>query len=229
MFYGVDPYYLKIVLPAVIFAIYAQMRVSSVYAKYRVVQNARGKTGAEVAREILDMNGLQNVAIERIPGNLNDHYDPRTQVVRLSDSVYANRSIAAIGIAAHETGHAVQHSTKYLPLMFRNSFVPVASFGSGLGPWLAIVGLFFGMPMLVNAGIVLFTAAVAFTLITLPVELNASGRAIRTLEGTGILAAEEITPAKKVLNAAALTYVAAAAVAVANLLRLIMAANRRRD
>lgn len=228
--YNLDSYYIMLVLPAVMFALYAQFKVKSTFAKYSRVVNTRGKTGAMVAREILDINGLQHVAVERIPGNLTDHYDPRTQVVRLSDSVHSSQSIAAVGVAAHETGHAVQHSTKYLPLTLRNRFVPVANFGSGLGPWLAILGLFLGMPTLAQIGIILFTAAVAFTIITLPVEFNASRRAISTLANTGILSAQELGPTKKVLGAAALTYIASAAVAIANLLRLVLLTNsRRRD
>lgn len=224
-----DTYFFILVVPALIFSLYAQFRVKSVFNKYNRVVNTRGLTAADVARDILNRNGLENVQIERIPGNLNDHYDPRTRTVRLSDAVYASRSIAAIGVAAHETGHAMQHDTGYAPLAYRNSFVPIAGFGSGFGPYIALAGLIFGMPFLVQIGIILFTAAVAFTLITLPVEFNASSRAINTLENTGILGPEEVVPARKVLNAAAMTYVAAAVVAIMNLLRLVLLANRRND
>lgn len=223
----IDQYFINLVLPALVFSMYAQFRVQYAFNRYKRVANARGMTGADVARQILDMNGLHDVAVENIHGNLTDHYDPRTRKVRLSDTVYASRSIAAIGVAAHETGHALQHSTQYAPLMLRNAFVPVASFGSGLGPWLAIIGLMLGWGSLVQLGILLFAAAVAFTVITLPVEFNATGRAIYALENIGILAADEIEPAKKVLGAAALTYVAATAVAVMSLLRLILIANAR--
>lgn len=225
----IDMYYIILVLPALVFSIYAQFKVQYAFNRYRRVANARGMTGADVARQILDMNGLHDVSVENIRGNLNDHYDPRTRKIRLSDTVYASQSIAAIGVAAHETGHALQHSTRYAPLMLRNALVPVASFGSGLGPWLAIIGFMLGWASLVQLGILLFAAAVAFTIITLPVEFNATSRAIYTLEHTGILAANEIGPTKKVLKAAALTYVAATAVAVMSLLRFILIANARDD
>lgn len=222
-----DIYYLILIVPALILSIYAQIKVKSAFNKYSRIRNTSGMTGADVARVILDRSGLYDVRIERIAGDLTDHYDPRTKVVRLSQSVYGSNSIAALGVAAHETGHAIQHSESYGPLVLRSTLVPVAQIGSSLGVPLAMLGLIFSFPFLVNVGIVLFSLAVAFYIITLPVELNASSRAIRTLEDTGILNYNEIDPAKKVLRAAAMTYVASAAVAVANLLRLILISRNR--
>lgn len=224
-----DPYYLIFVVPALIFSLYAQFKVKSTFNKYSRVRNMSGMTGADIARMILERNGLSDVRVESVAGNLTDHYDPRTKVVRLSQSVYGSNSVAAIGVAAHETGHAIQHSVKYAPLVLRSTMVPVANIGSSLGFPLAIAGLVFSWPFLVNLGIVLFALAVGFYLITLPVEFNASSRAIRTIEDTGILNYDEIDPAKKVLSAAAMTYVAAAAVAIGNLLRLILLSRRRND
>ncbi|ABN51806.1 MAG TPA: peptidase [Hungateiclostridium thermocellum] len=225
--YGIDQYYIILVLPALILSIFAQFKVKSTFNKYSRVRNTSGMTGADVARLILDRNGLSDVRIERVAGELTDHYDPRTRVIRLSQSVYGSNSVAAIGVAAHETGHAIQHSEQYGPLVLKRNLVPVANIGSCLGFPLAIAGLFFGLPFLVNLGIIFYSLAVAFYVITLPVEFNASSRAIRTLEDTGVLNYDEIDPAKKVLSAAALTYVAAAAVAIGNLLRLIMLTKRR--
>jgi Zn-dependent membrane protease YugP len=223
-----DVYYLIFVIPALIFSLYAQFKVKSAFNKYSRIRNASGMTGADVTRAILDRSGLHDVMVEGVAGDLTDHYDPRTRVVRLSQSVYGSNSIAALGVAAHETGHAIQHSEGYGPLVLRSTLVPVARIGSSLGFPLAILGLVFSFPFLVNVGIILFALAVAFYIITLPVELNASKRAIRTLEDTGILNYNEIDPAKKVLRAAAMTYVASAAVAVANLLRLLLLSRRRR-
>lgn len=222
-----DIYYLILIVPALILSIYAQIKVKSAFNKYSRIRNTSGMTGADVARVILDRSGLYDVRIERIAGDLTDHYDPRTKVVRLSQSVYGSNSIAALGVAAHETGHAIQHSESYGPLVLRSTLVPVAQIGSSLGVPLAMLGLIFSFPFLVNVGIILFSLAVAFYIITLPVELNASSRAIRILEDTGILNYNEIDPAKKVLRAAAMTYVASAAVAVANLLRLILISRNR--
>ncbi|MDK2799884.1 MAG: uncharacterized protein PWP27_1425 [Clostridiales bacterium] len=224
-----DTYYIILVMPALFFALYAQSKVKSTFNKYLNVRNIRGYTGAQIAREILDSQGLHDVRIEMIDGHLSDHYDPRTKVVRLSQSVYANSSVAAIGVAAHETGHAIQHQVSYAPLIFRNSLVPIANIGSTAAIPLAIIGLIVGIEPLVNFGIILFTAVVAFQVITLPVEFNASGRALEILETGGFLSREELKPTKKVLNAAALTYVAAAAVGIANLLRLILIAGIGRD
>lgn len=223
-----DIYYIILVLPAFLFSLFAQFKVQSTFNKYSEYGNIRGYTGADVARKILDLNGLYDVRVEAVPGKLTDHYDPRTKVVRLSESVYYNSSVASVGVAAHETGHAIQHQVGYTPLALRSNLVPIAGIGSSFGPYMAIFGLMFNWPLLIQLGILLFAAAVVFYLITLPVEFNASSRAIQVLESNGILTYEEIVPTKKVLSAAAMTYVASAAVAMANLLRLILLANNRR-
>ena len=228
-FYGYDVYYFILVVPALVFSIYAQMKVQSTFNRYSKVINRRGFTGADIARYILDTNGLGEIRVQTVRGQLTDHYDPAMKVVRLSDSVYSSTSVAALGVAAHETGHAIQHKTGYGPLALRTNLVPIAGVGSSVGPYIAIFGLIFNFPLLVNIGIILFTLAVAFYLVTLPVEFNASKRAISILESSDILAVEEIEPAKKVLKAAAMTYVASATVAMANLLRLVLLANRRND
>lgn len=224
--YGMDPYII-IVIPAFLFSLYAQFKVKSTFNKYRRIGNRRGLTGADVARNILDRNGLYNVKVEPVRGELTDHYDPRTKVVRLSETVYSSTSVAAIGVAAHESGHAIQHKVGYGPLALRTTLVPAAGIGSSIGPTLALVGFIFRSGFLLYGGIILFTLAVAFYLVTLPVEFNASTRAVKTLETTGMLDGGEIEPARKVLNAAAMTYVASAAVAIASLLRLILLANSR--
>jgi len=224
-----------LILPALILSLYAQYKISSAYRKYSAVRNKKGYTGADVARQLLLSSGINDVSVEPIHGRLTDHYDPRTKVLRLSEGVFNSPSLAAIGIAAHETGHAIQHNIGYGPLGLRNGLVPLANIGSRMAVPLIIIGLFmasgsgsFGM-MLVDLGIILYTVAVAFTLITLPVEFNASGRAIALLSEYHFLTPDEITPAKKVLNAAALTYIAAALSAVLTLLRFILIASGRRD
>lgn len=229
LFYYPDIYYIVLVLPTFIFSLYAQFKVKSTFNRYSRVGNTKGMTGADIARTILDRSGLYDVRVEAYPGDLTDHYDPRTKVVRLSQSVYGSTSVSAVGVAAHETGHAIQHRDGYAPLVLRSSLVPVANIGSSIGPTLAILGLILSMPFFVKLGIILFGAAVLFYIVTLPVEFNASSRAIRTLEDTGILNYNEIDPAKKVLTAAAMTYVASAAVAIANFLRLILITSNRRD
>lgn len=229
-FYGIDISYLILVMPALIFAMWASSRVNSTYRKYSTVGNRRGLTGADVARKILDMNGLQKVLIERVSGNLTDHYDPKAGVVRLSDSTYNSTSVGAIGVAAHEVGHAIQHAQGYGPIKVRNAIVPVVQVASYAAWPLAIFGVLMSFQGLVDFGIILFGAVVAFQLITLPVEFNASSRALKTLENYGILDGEELKGSRKVLSAAAMTYVASAAVAIANLLRLILLfGGRRRD
>jgi uncharacterized protein len=181
-----------------------------------------------VARQILDKNGLDDITVQAVKGNLTDHYDPAKKVVRLSQSVHSNTSVAAVGVAAHETGHAIQHMESYAPLSIRSFLVPAARIGSGFGPYMAIFGLFLGYQILIDIGIILFAGAVAFYLITLPVEFNASKRALAILEESGMLSREEIVPARKVLRAAAMTYVASSAVAMASLLRLLLLSGRRR-
>lgn len=217
-----------LLIPAMIFSLIAQAMVKSTFSKYSNVRNGRGLTGAEAARAILDSNGLSNVRIEHISGELTDHYDPRANVIRLSDSVYGSTSVAAVGVAAHEAGHAVQYAENYFPIKVRNSIIPVTRFGSSLSTPLVLLGLIFSWDFLITAGILLFCAVVLFQAVTLPVEFNASGRALRTLRDSYILEGDEVKEAKKVLTAAAMTYVAAMVSALLSLLRLILISNRRR-
>lgn len=227
MFFYSDPTFI-LLIPAILFSLYAQTKISGTFQRYSRVASRNGYTASDVARRVLDMNGLNNVRIERVRGNLTDHYDPRNKVLRLSDTVHSSTSIAAVGVAAHEAGHAVQHSTGYVPLFMRNTIAPVASFGSSMSWILIMAGFLMRWFELIQIGIIFFTAVVLFQLITLPVEFNASKRAIVMLTDSGIITSEEITPAKKVLNAAALTYVAAALTAVMQLLRFVLLSNRRR-
>ncbi|MBY6276166.1 MAG: peptidase [Symbiobacterium thermophilum] len=211
-------------LPAIILVIWAQARVRSSFNEWSQVGTRSGVTAAQVARDILDRHGLTDVPVERVRGYLSDHYDPQKRVVRLSDSTYSSNSIAAIGVAAHEVGHAIQHELSYTPLQVRNLIWPVARIGDSLGPFLVIIGLIFGGysgQMLMDIGILLFLGAVLFYLITLPVEFNASSRAVEILETGGYMTREEVAGARKVLNAAALTYVAGAATAIMSLVRLL--------
>jgi len=217
-----------LLLPAVVFAFIAQGQVNSAYNKYAAVRNRRGMTGAQAARAILDRNGLSHIGVETGKGRLSDHYDPRKKVIRLSPEVYGSASIASVSIAAHEAGHAVQHAKRYVPLVLRNSIVPVVNIGSMLswpliiiGILLVSVGSYYGEPVL-YLGVIFFVGVVAFHAVTLPVEFNASSRALTEMFEYGIIHAEEGKYAKKVLSAAAMTYVAALAVAVANLLRILI-------
>ena len=218
-----------LLIPAIILAFYAQFKVKSSYGKFSQVPNRRGITGYETARRILDANGLQHIQIERVSGELTDHYDPRTGVVRLSGGIYGGRSVASVSVAAHEIGHAIQHATGYNALIVRNRLVPVANIASNLAWPLAIIGILMGSlagSRIFDLAIILYAVAVLFQLITLPVELNASRRALQQLDKLGIVTEEgELRQSKKMLSAAALTYVAAAAVAVANLLRLVFLRN----
>lgn len=228
-FYGGSGYLLVVV--AALLSMIASANVSSTFNKYSKKGTARHITAEQAARSILDANGLYDVRIESVHGNLTDHYDPRANVIRLSDSVKNSTSVAAVGVAAHEAGHAVQHATGYFPIKFRNAIVPVANIGSMAGPYLIIIGLLLSGGMstiLLNAGIWFFSLAVLFQLVTLPVEFNASNRAISILEKDMYLESDEVPAVKKVLGAAAMTYVAAAAVSVANLLRFVMLASGRR-
>ncbi|MBE7036626.1 MAG: zinc metallopeptidase [Ruminococcaceae bacterium] len=227
-FFYYDSYYLIFVIPALLIATFAQVKVQSTFKKYTTVLSRRNKTAAEVVRQILNQNGLQAVSIERVSGNLTDHYDPRTNVIRLSDSVHDSTSVAAIGVAAHEAGHAVQHATGYTPIKLRNTVLPIANIGSSLALPLVILGFAMSFEPLVSAGIILFSALVLFQLITLPVEFNASRRAIQTLESNYILDEEELSASKKVLSAAAMTYVAAALVSAMQLLRLVLLSGNRK-
>lgn len=225
-----DPLYIILVIPAVIIAAIAQANVSGTFSKYSKVRTARGYTGAEAARTILDANGLYNVRVERVAGNLSDHFDPRQNVIRLSQGVYDNATVAAVGVAAHESGHAVQYATGYAPIKLRNAIVPITQFGSSLSIPVLLLGFFMGLQPLVYAGIILFSAMVVFQLVTLPVEFNASSRALAIIEEQELLGSEELRGAKKVLGAAALTYVAALLVSLMQLLRIILRfGGRRRD
>lgn len=223
-YYGfyIDPYYIYLVLPALVISILAQIGVKSTFSKYSRQFSRRSVPASEVARQILDQNGLYQVSIQRVAGNLTDHYDPRTNVVSLSDSVYDSPSVASIGVAAHEVGHAIQHATGYVPIKIRNAIVPVANIGSTLSIPLALLGLFMGLPVLVDIGIILFASVTLFQLVTLPVEFNASSRAIQSIEAGHMLEGGEVAGAKKVLRAAAMTYVAATLTAIANLARIIL-------
>jgi len=227
-FFFFDPT-IALLIPAVILAVYAQFKVKGTFQKYLRVPAGSGMSGAQVARALLNQNNLQDVPVEITQGSLSDHYDPRKKVLRLSPQVYQGRSLAALGVAAHETGHAVQHAKSYIPLNLRNAFFPVASFGSSLAFPLFIIGLLFGAGGLMDLGIILFTAAVLFQILTLPVEFNASSRALMMLENGGYLSrGPEIQGARQVLNAAALTYLAATAMAVLQLLRLLLLRGSRR-
>ena len=228
--------YIVFVLPAVIFSLWASARVSSTFKKYSKVHNSRGLTADAAARYILDRNGLRNVRIERISGELTDHYDPTNNVIRLSDSVYGNSSAAAIGVACHETGHAIQHATGYKPVKIRTAIVPITNFGSKLSVPLIIVGLLLAsfsevFIMLAYFGVICFSLCVVFQLVTLPTEFDASKRALRCIEENGLLAGDELSGAKKTLSAAAMTYVAALATSIMQLLRLviIVSGNNRRN
>ena len=228
-FFYFDPTML-IVLPGLLLALWAQFKVNSTYSRYSRVGSRRGMTAAQAARMLLDENGLSEVRIERIGGRLSDHYDPRAKVLRLSDDVMNSTSVAALGVAAHEAGHAVQDATNYRPLMLRSALAPVVSLGSNLAIPLFLLGLIFTWEPLVNVGIILFGLVVVFSLITLPVEFNASRRALATLESGAILDSVELRGAKAVLSAAALTYVASALQSILNLLRLlVISGGRRRD
>ena len=235
MFYYIDWTYIVLVIPAMILALYAQNKVNSTFKKYSRVASRSGMTGAQAARRLMELNGIYDVSIERVSGNLTDHYDPSKKVLRLSDSVYSDTSVAAIGVAAHETGHAIQHARGYVPLTLRTVMVPLANLGSTLSMPLIFLGILFSFSSvmgnsMINLGILLFGLSVVFTIVTLPVEFNASRRAVACLGDSGILYDEEIGGVKKVLSAAAMTYVASTAVALANFLRLIIIfGGRRRD
>lgn len=230
MYYFYDWTFL-IVLPGLVLALIAQAGVSGTFAKYQRVPARIGLTGAMLARRMLDSRGLEDVAIERVSGNLSDHYDPSARVLRLSAGVYDSASIAALGVAAHETGHAIQDQEHYAPLKLRTAIVPAVGFGSNLSWPIFLAGLIFSWEPLVLAGIILFSLAVVFSLLTLPVEFNASRRALSTLSSGGYLDSDEMEGASKVLRAAAMTYVAAAIGAILQLVRLFLIAGvgRRRD
>lgn len=227
-FYGIDATYIFLVLPAVIFALWAQFNVKSTFSKYSRIASRSGMTGSDSARRILDANGLRDVRIAHVAGDLTDHYNPTDNTIYLSDSVYASNSAAAIGVAAHEAGHAVQHATGYTPIKIRSAIIPVTNIGSNLAMPLIILGIVLSFPTLAYIGVAAFGLSTLFQLVTLPVEFDASGRALKALEGT--LDGDDLSSARKVLRAAALTYVAALAVSLVNLLRLLImvAGNDRR-
>lgn len=230
--YGLDSGYLLVIIAAIL-SLVASAKVNSTFKKYSQKHTARNITAERAARSILDSNGLYDVRIESIPGNLTDHYDPKANVIRLSESVRNSTSVAAVGVAAHEAGHAVQHAVGYTPIKVRNVLVPAANIGSTIGPYLIIIGLLLSSAsyfsdVLINVGIWFFALAVLFQIVTLPVEFNASRRAIKILSEEMYLESDEVPAVKKVLGAAAMTYVAAAAVSIANLLRFVLLAQNRR-
>ena len=228
-YYMSNYYYIILVLPMIIFSLIASAKVNSSFKKYSKVMSSRRITGAQAAFEILRHYGITEVKIERVSGNLTDHFDPRTNVIRLSDNVYNSISVAAIGVACHEAGHAAQYAQNYSPIKLRNTILPLANLGSKIGVPLAILGYFLSFEPLALAGVIFFAFAVVFQLVTLPVEFNASKRALNVISDASILNDEEKKGAKNVLTAAAMTYVASLAVSIASLLRLILTINRRRD
>ena len=228
-FMGIDIWYIVLVLPAFLLALIAQVRVKSTFNKFNQYASRSGLTGAQAARQVLDANGLQAVRIDRIGGNLTDNYDPTTNVIHLSDSTFDSPSIAAAGVAAHEAGHACQYAQDYAPVRLRMSMVKVCSIGANLS-WPAIVlGLILSLRPLIILGVILFSLSVLFQLVTLPVEFDASKRAIAALDSSGLLTADELDGAKKVLRAAAMTYLAALAVSIASLLRMMLLFGRRNN
>ncbi len=229
MFWGFDVYYFILIIPAMLFAMWAQFKVSSTFNHYSSQRTHSGMTGAQAAQAVLNACGVYDVRIERVRGNLTDHFDPRAGVIRLSESVYDSASVAAVGVAAHEAGHAAQYAEGYGPIRLRNAIIPVTQLGSTLAWPLLLIGLLFNYESLFFAGILFFMLAVVFQLVTLPVEFNASARAISVLGEGGYLSPDELPGAKKTLSAAAMTYVAALAVSIAQLLRLLLLFGGRRD
>lgn len=224
MFYGIDPFYYILMAPVLILSLVASIKVKSTFNKYSKVMSASGMTGADVALQLLRRNGLTNVSVTETGGFLSDHYDPSKRVIRLSPNVYRSNSVAAIGVAAHETGHAIQHAKAYSPLVLRNTMVPVANIGSSLSWIIIFAGFILGFMGLVKVGIVLFSAVVFFQLVTLPVEFNASSRAKEMLASYGLISQTELGGVRKVLSAAAMTYVAAAATAIMQLIYFLIRA-----
>lgn len=227
MLYFMDYWYIVLVLPAILFSLIAQASVHSAYNKYGQILSRRGMTGADAARRVLELNGIQGVRIEPTSGKLTDHYDPRADVIRLSEGVYGSSSVAALGIAAHEAGHTCQHHLGYGAIKVRNAILPVANIGSAAAIPLVLIGIIFNFGVLINVGIIFFAAVVVFQLVTLPVEFNASARAKKVLAADGMLSGEELAGAKKVLNAAAMTYVASLAVSLMQLVRLLIISRNR--
>ena len=226
-YYGIDPLYLYLVLPAILLALFAQIKVKSTFSKYS--QYLCNYSGAEAAKRVLEANGVYDVKIERVSGSLTDHYDPKTNIIRLSDTVYDARNISAVGVAAHEAGHAVQYAKGYSPIKIRTAIYPICNIGSQLSMPLLLMGLIFNFSFLMNLGIIFFGVALVFQLATLPVEFNASSRALGAIKDSNILLDDsEVKGARKVLSAAALTYIAAFLVSLTQLLRFLIIANRRR-
>ena len=227
-FMYMDIYYLILVIPAMLLAMIAQIKVKSTYSKFSQVRNVRGITGAQAAQQVLAYYGINDVTIRPIAGKLTDNYNPKTKVLSLSQSNFSGTSIAAVGVACHEVGHAIQHATDYYPIKVRSSLVPVANIGSWVGIPLALAGYVMGFHPLVSIGLMLYSLIAIFQFVTLPVEFNASSRAIKAIEEQGLLYEDETQSAKKVLSAAAMTYVASLVVSLANLLRLFLRFNNRR-
>ena len=221
-FYGFDMYYLVLVIPCVILAFWAQAKVKSTFNRYEQVLNVRGISGAQAAEAVLRQNGVTGVRIEWVVGKLNDHFDPRTNTIRLSSAVYSSTSVASVGVAAHEAGHAVQYAVGYFPIRLRAAIIPVTQSGSAAAFPLILLGLFMNSGIMIDIGILAFGLSTVFQLVTLPVELNASRRALAAIEEGGLLMPDEYPMAKKTLTAAAMTYVAALAVSLAQLLRLVL-------
>ena len=229
MYYGFDWTYILVMIGALL-CIFASSHVTSTYNRYARTRSACGMSGAQVAQEILRRNGVSDVTVQHVAGNLTDHYNPATKTVNLSDSVYGSTSVAAVAVAAHECGHVMQHENGYVPLSIRTALVPIANFGSNAGIWIVMLGFLMGLSdKIVTLGILLFSLGVLFQVVTLPVEFNASRRALSMLDSYGILSSDEVRKSREVLTAAALTYVASAASSVLSLLRLIFLNNRRRS
>ena len=226
-YYGIDWTYLVFVLPAMIFALIAQSMVQSTFNKYAKTPTKSGMTGYQAARMVLDQNGIHDVQIEQVAGNLTDHYDPKAKVIRLSDATYASNSAAAVGVAAHEAGHAAQHAQEYAPIKLRTAIIPITNIGSRLTLPLILIGAVLAIQPLVTLGILFFALSTVFQLVTLPVEFNASRRAMEALRSSGRMYDEELVASRKVLTAAAMTYVAALAVSLMQLIRLILIFGRR--
>lgn len=228
-FYGIDLTYIVLVIPAMLFAFWAQFNVKSTFSKYTKIKSKNGMTGYDAARRILDANGLGNVGIARVSGDLTDHFNPKDNTIYLSDTVHSVQSAAAVGVAAHEAGHAVQYAVGYSPMKVRSAIIPITNIGSSLAIPLILLGILLSFPQLAYIGVFAFGLSTVFQLVTLPVEFNASNRAMAALKSSGTMESDELKSARKVLTAAALTYVAALAVSLANLLRLFLLARRSDD
>ena len=224
-----DRYYLILVVPFIIISMIAQYKVKSTYKKYAAVGNFRGLTGAQAAMQVLSYYGITDVTIRQISGTLTDNFNPTSKVISLSSDIYNGTSVAAVGIACHEAGHAAQHAENYTPIKVRNSIIPICNIGSTIGLPLAVLGYFLGFGLLIYAGLILYAAVFIFQLVTLPVEFNASSRALKVIKETNMLYEDEVDGARSVLSAAAMTYVAAMLVSLANLLRFVLRFSNRRN